>query len=305
MRERPLDGILSLTIDYERDELRVVTDDGRVGIQAGAMSGPEGPIDFRTVIFRPAEMTLEMVVPWGNRLEIEVFAHDDQSLRKSGRPVVYLDQNKWVQIALATYRPEGVRPLSELAPTLRIIDLARSRRVLLPISSGHVETGPLWGRQRAHVASLMVGLSRGWVMRDPLRVAASEITRLFGNEPASGVEDAGAVFTLDAGALFAEPVPKYVPRDPALPPETVKLIDSLSSVQAVLAVLLENERTQDPVGVERARQWAAVHHAFAEQLARRRLSGQDRRRQTLNAFISDLGHGLTDIARAHGLGAQP
>lgn len=303
MHSRDLRGIRWLTIDYARDELLVATDDGRVAVQAGQVPRPDGPLDFESVTFRPDDLTLKMVVPSGEKLEVEVFADDDQLQRRSGRPIVYLDQNKWAQVAQATHRPEKVPP-KELEPTLRITELARSRRVLLPISSAHwIEMGSLDGRHRAHLASMMVGLSRGWVMRDPLRVASAEMARLFENEPVRTEDAADAVFTLEARALFAEPPPRYVSRDPGLRQDLAELIDALSGVQSILAVLLEDERNRDPKGVEMARRWAEVHQSLAAQLASRRLSDQDRRRETLGAFIRDLGHGLIDVAQAHGFGS--
>ncbi len=294
-------GIRLLSIDYERHELRVEADDGRVIVEAARAPRPDGPLDFKSVTFRPHDLELEMVVPSGTKLEVEVFDQDDQEQRRSGRPIVYLDQNKWVQVAQATYAPEKVSP-RELGPTLRLVGLSRSRRVLLPISSGHwIETGSLDGRQRAHLATVMVGLSRGWVMRDPLRVASSEMTTLFGPEPPGAPDPGEPVFTLEARALFAEPPPKYVPRDRGLPPDLAESIDTLSGVQSILAVLLEDERNRDRAGVERAQRWAGAHQAFAIQLAQDRLSEHERRRRTLEAFIGDLGHGLTEVARAHGV----
>ena len=46
--------------------------------------------------------------------------------------------------------------------------------VLLPLSSGHyVETGPLYERRRRDLATLMIGLSSGRVMRSPLTTGNS------------------------------------------------------------------------------------------------------------------------------------
>ena len=305
MGVRRLQGIRWMTIDYERDELRVAADDGRIVRQAGGVQRPDGPFDFKSVTFKPADLTLEVVTPWDEHLEVEVFANDDQLLRRAGRPVIYLDQNKWVQVAMALHRPERVRPPSELAPTLRVIEMARGKEVLLPISSGHwIETGPLEGHRRAHVASLMVGLSRGWIMRDPPRVAALEMATLFGNdEHGRSGENGTSVFTLDAGALFAEPTTAHVLRHDGLPSDVGDVIEALSGVQSILAVLLEDERTKDPNGVQKARQWADIYQAWAQQLASQRLSASRLRRQTLEAFIKGLGHGLAEVARAHGIGS--
>lgn len=304
MSREDLSGIRWMSVDYARNELRIGTDDGRVAIHAG-VSAVDGPLDFETATFRVADLTLELVVPSGEILEVDVFANDDQMLRRMGRSVVYLDQNKWVQIAQAIHRPELVPP-NELDPTLRIVERARDRQVILPISSSHwIETGPLEGHRRAHLATLMVGLSRGWVMRDPLTVARSELATVFTDDPVETTAAADAVFTLEGRALFAEPPPRYAPRGgSSLPASLVELIQTLSSVQSILAVLLEDERTQDSDGIAVSRKWAELHQTFSAKSARRQLSVEDRRRETLEVFIWDLGHELSDVARASGLGTE-
>ncbi len=303
-----LEGIESLTVDYEHGHVEVNAVDGRIVREPGrswASLSRRGPLDFKRVVFRPGELVLTMVTPWDEELEAEVYALDDQLMRRRGRPVIYLDQNKWVQVALAVHRPDRVHP-PELSPTLRLIDLARARQVILPVSSGHwIETGPIYGPRRSHLAALMVGLSRGWIMRDPIRVASSEIEAMLARGVNEGILPApAAVFTVDSRQLYAESTPGYVSNDANLPPQIVSLINALSGVQAVLAVLLENERTQDPDGVEAARKWAAVHQDLANRIASQpRVGPAALRRLTLVAFVMDLGHGLEDAVRASGLGS--
>jgi len=135
-------------------------------------------------------------------------------------------------------------------------------------------------------------------MCDPLRVAESELTTLFASGKSHDADAGRAVFTLDSRELYAESLPPYVPRDPNLPADSVELINALTGIQSILAVLLENERTQDPKGVEMARKWASVHQRLARELERQRHSRPVRRRLTLAAFVKDLGHGLSDAARA-------
>lgn len=296
---QPLDGLESLTIDYERDELRVVTNDGRVATEAGRARRPDGPLDFKRVMFRPADLVLEMVVPGGEELEAEVYADDDQLLRRAGRPVIYLDQNKWVQIACAIHKPDRVPP-NELDPTRRLITLARAKEIILPISSGHwIETGPTYGRRREHLATLMVGLSRGWVMRDPLRVAVSELATLFANANREDTDESD-VFTLDARELFFESLSEYVPNEPHLPAGVLQILTALVGVQSILAVLLENASTSDPKGVEMARGYATLHQEYSNWLAKEQASRSRGRRLTLDAFVSDLGHTLRDAATVAG-----
>ena len=289
-----LHGIESWSIDYESGELELAMSDGRV--ERG--STRSGVADFKRIRLCAKDLTLEMVTPTGEVLVVEVFAKDDQVERRSGRPIIYLDQNKWIQLAQSIHRPERV-PKRELGPARRLINLARAREIILPISSAHwVETSPTYGDRRTRLASLMVGLSRGWIMRDPLRVRASELPAMFssvrGAKPGSNHPP---VFTLDARQLRAEPWDPYTPAGIPLPAELVEVIDVLSGAQSVLAVLLENE----PTGRQRtlAAQWASLHQGFAKHLAGELPARL--RTLTLLRFLADLGAEHLKVALAAGL----
>lgn len=284
-----------MTIDCERDEIRVVTVDGRIAVQSGVANREEALRDFNRVTFRPAELVLELTVAWGDVLEVEVYDQDDQVARRAGRPVVYLDQNKWVQLAQAVNAPEKLATPDLDAASL-LAELARKEEVLLPLSSGHwIETGALDRRWREHLATQMVGLSRGWIMRDPLRVTESEIETILG-----GTKRVPETFTLDSRELYAEPMGRYVPKGDDLPVESVDLLNALTGVQSIMAVLVENERTKDAAGVQAAQQWAAVHTVLSQQINAGPLSRKTKRRMTLEAFIQDLGHGLAEAAQRAG-----
>ena len=131
-----------------------------------------------------------------------------------------------------------------------------------------------------------------------LRVAASELATLFA-VPAREATDEPEVFTLDAREVYFEPLGEYVPGDPDLPPDALGILNALVNVQSILAVLLEETSTGDPKSMRMAG-YAAAHQRYANWLAKQPVRGQ-RRRQTLAAFVSDLGHGLRDVATAAGL----
>lgn len=297
-----LKRVAKMTIDYEQGNFEVHATDGRLVRYRGSVSRPSGPLDFKRVTFRPDDLVMTMVTTSDHELEVEVFANDDQLARGSGRPVVYLDQNKWIQIACAVHRPELVQG-PELAPTLRLIELAHSKYVILPISSGHlIETGSTYGQRRSDLAAEMVGLSREWIMRDPLRVRASELRTLFERTPDAPVAQiTGPVFTLDPHALYAESTDRHIPKGPGLAPEWVDLIGALSGAQAVFAVLLENERTRE--GVQAAASWAAGHQRFATHLATEPATRPHLRALTLHRFLADLGDG--PMQAAHEAGWSP
>lgn len=300
-----LQHIESMTIDYDRDELVLKTIDGREILRRGGTrpsSRPEGPFDFKRVTFRPGDLVATMVTQWDAELAAEVFDHDDQHARRAGRPVVYLDQNKWIQISMALHRPERVHT-PELGPTRRLIDLAHGNEVILPISSGHwIETGPIYGERRTRLAAEMVGLSRGWLMRDPLLVRASELSTLFGSQrQASIAPSADEVFTLDPRQLHAGLSTRYEERHPNLPAQVVELVHTLSGASAAFAVLLENERTHSPEGIAAATRWATLHQRFAEHLARESATRPHVRALTLHRFLADLGRDLPQAAHDAGL----
>jgi hypothetical protein len=240
----------------------------------------------------------------GERLEAELFLFDDQQTRRAGRPVVYLDQNKWVQVAQAIHAPERVHS-SELEPTRRLIELTKAKAVILPISSGHwIETGPVYGDRRDRLAASMIGLSRGWIMRDPLDVRALELAALFANRRSLETPSiAESVFTLDHRALYAGSMPGVV-GDSDLPPKTASWVDVLSGASAIFAVLLENARVLSPEGAEATRRWAVAHQEAAQLLA----SSPDLRAKspefTLRWFLQDLGLHLQAPASASGVTAE-
>lgn len=297
-----LDDLESWSIDNEAGELRVVVADGREARQAWKARS-EGPIDFKRVTFHPGDLVLEMVTPWDEVLEIEVYGEDDQFLRRQGRLVIYLDQNKWIQLTQSIHEPARV-PAQELEASRRIIDLARGGEVILPLSSGHwVETSSAYGQRRTRLAATMVGLSRGWIMRDPLLVRSLELTAMFGNVR-RGTEaplDEG-VFTLDYRHFHAEPSDPYQAKDASLPPEMVRLIETLLGAQSVLAVLLEAERTDRETVM--AAQWAELHESFAKHLATEPATRPLVRTLTLFRFLADLGAEHMMVARDEGLTAS-
>lgn len=297
-----LEDLESWSIDHEAGELRVVMADGREARQAWK-AGSEGPIDFKRVTFRPGDLVLEMVTPWDEALEIEVYGEDDQFLRRQGRSVVYLDQNKWIQLAQSIHEPARV-PGHELEASRRLVDLARNGEVILPLSSGHwVETSSVYGKRRTRLAATMVGLSRGWTMRDPLLVRSLELKAMFdsvhrGAEPALDE----AVFTLDYRHFHAEPSDPYQPKDASLPPEMARLIDTLIGAQSVVAVLLEDERSERETAM--AGRWAELHESFAKHLATEPATRPHTRTLTLFRFLADLGTEHMMVARDAGMNAS-
>ena len=291
------DGLLELTLDYENHEFVVVHVAGEV--RRSKTNGEAVPplLDFKRATVRVPERTLVLVTPTGSAIEVDLYWFDDQRVRRAGRPAIYLDQNKWVQISKALNRPEHVQPAAELDATLQLVELSRSRKVLLPLSSGHyIETGPLYDSRRRDLATLMVGLSSGWIMRDPLTVRMQELVVSFQakGHPASIRQP---VFTLDPEALKTR---TELPDEPdPLSLDAASLV--FGGASARFAVLLENQAIDNPEGGAYTARWAEAQQRTADILASNPAVRAEARRFTLHAFLRDLGLHLATAVRSSGV----
>ncbi|MEU0646148.1 hypothetical protein [Streptomyces umbrinus] len=93
-------------------------------------------------------------------------------------PVVYLDQGHWSTLSKRMYGTTGLRE-SDIAAADALIELAKSRRIILPMSAGHaLETSALFNAKRQDLACTIFQLSRGWQMRNPVRVRKYEMAKV-------------------------------------------------------------------------------------------------------------------------------
>ncbi len=91
------------------------------------------------------------------------------------RPTIYLDQNKWSELATAVLVPERVRTDEELYAAFEIIGFAGDDGTILPLSSAHLlETSGLHGDRRYEVGVTIASFSSGWQMRHPWNVFEQE-----------------------------------------------------------------------------------------------------------------------------------
>ena len=297
----PLDGIAEMTLDLENHEIRVVKTEGETVRHpwSGRTEPGESPPPFKRITHRVVDATVVLVTPWDEELETEIFQFDDQVARREGRPVVYLDQNKWIQLAQSIHAPHLVNPV-DLPPTRQLVELATDRKVILPVSAGHwIETGPTYGARRERLAASMVGLSRGWIMREPLRVRMDELvgllTQLDGRDSAFAAEP---VFTLDYQALYAEPMPRL---QNDLPPPLNGWADVVPGACAIFAGLLENDALSPPEGEMRALQWAQAHQQAGQKLASDTRARAQARTVTFGWMLEELRLHLGAAAASVGL----
>jgi hypothetical protein len=67
------------------------------------------------------------------------------------RPTIYLDQNPWSTLTNTIHQPDRVTDEQERNVVARLIELAKAREVVLPMSSAHLsETGQAGRSGTAH-----------------------------------------------------------------------------------------------------------------------------------------------------------
>ena len=145
-----------------------------------------------------ADHAVTLTTPGGESATIEI-EPPGAAPQRAGRRVVYLDQGHWNTLTRRIWEPGSVTRQDGVAAD-KIIGWARDRRIILPLSSGHViETTPLYGDKRRRQALAMLDLSRGWYMRNPVHVRYGEIADVLSNA------SAGAARPRRAGSLHARP----------------------------------------------------------------------------------------------------
>jgi hypothetical protein len=188
-----------LAIDLQHRTLSFRSSDGRgLDMPMPAEMFVE-PTNLQCVDLHVDAARLVITMP-GECAEVELRRPgEDLDELRAGRPTVYLDQNHWSTLAAARHGHRPVRE-GEAEAALRLAKLVEDRRILLPVSAGHlVETTPLYGARRVALAGTVLSLGRGWQMRNPLHVRVNEMLHaVLGVEPV-----ASEVFAPGADGFFS------------------------------------------------------------------------------------------------------
>lgn len=281
-----------MTLNYETGDMEIATTDGRtVRVPNGEMPSPRG-VSRATFAIRTS--TLDVVRGQGDRFSFQI----GTAATIVEQPVVYLDQNHWIDLARTQVGSTRISH-EKAAVCRRIIDLADRGEILLPISGAHlVETAKTEGRQRADLAHVMLGLSRGWQMRSPLWVRHQELVDMFlvDDQSSASARAPLDVFTLTPWAIWDDAYSPQRPREPSgLPAEVSGLVNRITWTLALFAVLTEDEPTVSARGLAVAAAWAASHQELAQHLRTNRKARSRLRDVSRTRFIADLQQ---DLARA-------
>ncbi|SDD15731.1 hypothetical protein [Glycomyces harbinensis] len=202
MTDRIFPGIASMSL-HRNGTTTVTSTDGR------AISSvlPPGTFAESSAIasctYLPASSTVRCETIQGDYIDSEIPSLTDPSPLR-GRPTIYLDQNHWSTLANAIYDPGRVHSAAELEAARELIELAKAKRVVLPVSAGHMQETCQDGidERRYQRALTMLQISVGWRLTDPLALRRIELrtalcARYRGPDPANP-----PAVTLDPGALF-------------------------------------------------------------------------------------------------------
>lgn len=264
--------------DVKEGAVEIVLASGKSEVFHSPQLKPPGDTSIRQVVIDYRRWAMSLDLPLGP-VEVELGWPGSRDQTTGSRPIVYLDQNHWSMLRSVTWDSTDRLDPREVAAAKRVIELARARAIVLPLSSAHaVETDPLYGERRLHHASTLLGLSGGWQMRNPIQIRGREMQQaLVGGEP-----DAAGVFTLEPNVLFAgqgERQPKAEMLD--------EMVQRLSWVTALYEGILDPEQPDMTEARRKAERWARVHGRVASRMSG--VTSQKKRRQMVREFlIQDL-----------------
>jgi len=281
-------AIARIRLDAEAQTATVTMSNGRVLSTPTTTPHPWDALSSAEADLATRELTMRLRT--GECLVVELGAGGETDLPAPDRPVVYLDQRHWITVAQRLHSPDEVAE-GDREPAERLIELARSKLIALPLSSANLwEIAPT-GPHRRNVALTMVELSRGWQLRDPISVRGQELRQsMSGQRPVC----AEAAITLQPGAIFNADLQSV--EMTGAPADWNVLFDRITTAEASFASILEDDR---PGEVEFRRavaaNWAEPHQQLANHLW---YAGTPQKQIRLAAHGKLLGDLRTEIAQA-------
>jgi hypothetical protein len=282
-------------LDYDLRTIEVAALDGQLLKRPMSTRLRDAGQEIRHSRFDFKTRLLTLRCRGGEHLEVEIGHLGDDDLPPAQVPVVYLDQNQWVLLARTIRTPQRL-PAPDREAAEELISWARQGRVLLPLGSGHfIELPRAEGSRRRDLASTMLGLCRGWTMRNPIWVRKAELSmELAGLDPRPR-----GVFTREPDTLFVQ---RQTPYDFASegPEDLKRIFERITSVSAIFAALLDEDDAAKNEGYQAMRAWAESFTPLAEYMRERRMGPEHARINARARLIADLGDETAFAALAAG-----
>lgn len=296
-----LSHITSMTMDRLTSTGTIVTTDGdSISFPLQFEPDPDGAIRRLTYAGRSNQLILETYR--GDSIPVEIPLPRDAGLFPSC-PVVYLDQKDWSLLANVCFEPERVSSSEERAAAEQLISLAQEEKIVLPMSLGHMgETAKWTNEERRYRLGLTVArLSRGWQMRHPLDIRASEIRRSFANRLGHDAPTDHVVFTLDPCAAEATSTSsQYLASHAELGQAIGYLAESLTCISAYFEAILHSEAV--PMGSVSG--WVESNQEYTRWLEGTAWSSAKKRKSIWGRLLGDLGSEITQVAYKSGISPE-
>lgn len=162
------------------------------------------------------------------------------------------------------------------------------------------ESATLFGQRRRNLAVTILELSRGWQMRNPVKIRAAEYrASMIGEDPV-----ATDVITLEPGVLLAEGPRRPEMADMGLPTEMTDLLERATAASAVYSTLLDDEPVDMRDGHAAAERWAADFPRLALYMRREGTSVEQARLNARARFIADQRQDIANAASAERIGQE-
>ncbi|MEV5107536.1 hypothetical protein ACFQ7G_19880 [Streptomyces massasporeus] len=278
-------SIVLVTLERGSDAVVLLRSDGKEARMPLGSSVFEPTSLISRVSYSPTFEGLIAETLQGDSIVFELPRFDGADQR-AGRLVVYLDQNKWRLVSDAIQGRPGVSA-HERAAALRLAGWSEQRKIILPVSSGHLYETTKWSNSdgRYRLGLTILQFSRGWQLADPLQVWEDELRGTLCDAKARDEEFAQAV-TLAPNTLHSPTARGYVPApSPAdFPAELAFQHEALVSAVTQIDTMLDSELGQR--GPDTG--WAAANQRFSDELDSPGGDSQQKRKKIDARLVEDL-----------------
>lgn len=288
--DHPFENFRMISVDYSNRTTSFLMRDGALHVDK--LPPDHADTIVTRLSFYPHESTVEIKAS-GRTVHLDVgTVRDDVDV-----PVVYLDQNHWVDFAKYRRAPAMLDPAKTEFFSL-LDDLTNGRAVILPVSGGHlVETSKRGGPSRLDLGETLLEGSRGWQFLDPLSLRRAELRAAFGGE----LLQRSDVITLAPHALLNTSM--EMPSIEELHIALRGLQDRLTWASTLAALFLDDK----PIGKsieDLPAKWAQSFAPLAGELRTNSKARARSRLATLFRFIADMQMDLAGAAEESGLDPQ-
>lgn len=290
--------IVAIMMDRSSQSVTFVRSDRKEAVFPLDNSMFEKDSILSSAIYYPRLFLLHLKTRTGETIQAELPSLESPS-PLNGRHVIYLDQKDWSILANRRYSQELLSD-SEVTAVDKLLALVEQKKVVLPVSSGHVAETLKWSnnKRRHHLALTMAQLSNGWQMRDPLDVRRLELRRTFIERFSERSFDMDDTITLAPFALHGtRGEDQGYSGPPDFPPGMRFATEALTSTMAHIDTLLNVEQLE--MGASPG--WVAKNQQFTDWLAGESRESQQKR-LTLDAlFIADTKTEMAEEAARAGI----